>query len=169
MDLQPKKKGDHVKGSIQFSLSPPTSGEIEELGVDLPSRLAKNLVQYIAFAFANALVKMKPRDARFLFFLCVYLCIKIYKIFFMYFNLEEIEELGVDLPSRLAKNLVQYIAFAFASALVKMKPRDARFIYIYIYKNMMQYIAFAFANALVKMKPRDARFIYRYTYIFMCI
>ena len=31
----------------------------------MPSKLAKCLIQYIAFAFANAIVKMKPKNARF--------------------------------------------------------------------------------------------------------
>lgn len=65
MTLQPKAKGDHVKGSLRFAVRKPSPKDIEELGADMPSKLARNLIAYLTFAFANAIVKLKPRNARF--------------------------------------------------------------------------------------------------------
>ena len=65
MQLQPKKKGDNVKGSIEFSVRPTTPKDLEDMGADTASRLARALISYIAFSFANAIVKMKPKNARF--------------------------------------------------------------------------------------------------------
>ena len=65
MKLEPKQKGDHVKGNIRFSLCAPTSKDIEELGVDLTSKIARNLIAYIAFSAADALVRLQPKSAHF--------------------------------------------------------------------------------------------------------